>query len=97
MKVLDNNELNLDQLDNVTGGNGAVRHGARSPVTGKMPILNPVLENINTNLPDDPVNASRTDKPFNVCPVCHSTAIKYNRVENICSCQDCGYSVDNNT
>ena len=93
MKVLDNNELNLDQLDNVNGG------AVQSPVVpgkGKMPIINPVLNNIAGNLPKQPENASRTDKPFNVCPVCHSTAIQYNRVENICSCQDCGYSVDNN-
>ena len=92
MKVLDNNELNLDQLDNVNGG------AVQSPVVpgkGKMPIINPVLDNISGNLPKQPVNASRTDKPFNVCPVCHSTAISYNRVENICSCQECGYTVDN--
>lgn len=94
MKVLDNNELNLDQLDNVNGG------AFRSPVVpgkGKMPVINPVLNNISDNLPKSPTNASRTDKPFNVCPVCHSTAISYNRVENICTCQDCGYCVDNNT
>ena len=91
MKVLDNNELNLDQLDNVNGG------AVQSPVVpgkGKMPIINPVLKNIGSNLPSDPVNASRTDKPFNVCPKCHSTAVSFNTVENICMCQDCGYCED---
>lgn len=94
MKVLDNNELNLDQLDNVNGG------ALMSPVVpgkGKKPVINPVLNSISDNLPKSPTNASRTDKPFNVCPVCHSTAISYNRFENICTCQDCGYCVDNNT
>ena len=89
MKVFDNNELNQEQLDNVTGGTSP-RYPEKGP-GGKI-IQNPLLNNISKNLPKTDVN--QTVKPFDVCPVCHSTAVSFNREENICMCQDCGYCED---
>ena len=90
MKVFDNTELNPEQLDNATGGTSP-----RYPSTGaggKIIKTNPILNSISQNLPK--TNANNAVKPFDVCPVCHSTAVSFNREENICMCQDCGYCED---
>ena len=92
MKVLDkdNNELNLDQLDKVNGGTSP-RYPAGVD-TGKPLGANPLLKNIGDGVLK-PVRSS-PEKPFTVCPKCHSTAVSFNTVENICMCQDCGYCED---
>ena len=80
------NELNLDQLDNVTGGTKPrYPSGADKNMANSKAFLNNILENI----PESDTNQS--GKPFDVCPKCHSTLVSINRVENICMCQDCGY------
>ena len=92
MKVLDkdNNELNLDQLDKINGGTSP-RYPAGTDTKKNLGSV-PILNGIGDNLPRP--DRSPADKPFTVCPVCHSTAVSYNRVENICMCQDCGYCED---
>lgn len=90
MKVFDDKELNLEQLENVTGGTSPRYPGTGTG--GKMVNTNPLLNNISTNLPK--ANPGQPVKPFDVCPKCHSTAVIFNREENICMCQDCGYIED---
>ena len=92
MKDNDNiNEINLDQLDGVTGGTTARYPSGmdqKTTVKSKM-VLNSMFEKINK-----PVDEVPFVKPFEECPKCHSTAVSFNRVENICMCQDCGYCED---
>ena len=90
MKVLDNNELNLDQLENVTGGTSP-RYPAgvgTGKIIGNNPLLNTIGDAVLKPVAGSPV------KPFTVCPKCHSMAVSFNTVENICMCQDCGYCED---
>lgn len=92
MKVLDNNELNVNQLDKVTGGRVSSPYSPIDVDRKKVPVKNPLLNNISDSILKP--NAGCAEKPFTVCPVCHSTAVSYNREENICMCQDCGYCED---
>ena len=88
MKVLDN-ELNLDKLENVVGGTSP-RYPAGVD-NGKSLGTN-LLNNIGDVVLKQ--SGSSPAKPFAVCPKCHSTAVSFNTVENICMCQDCGYCED---
>lgn len=86
---LKNNELNLDQLGDVVGGTQPrYPSGADKNVAGSKMFLNNVLDSIQKS------DEYQTGKPFEVCPKCHSTAVSFNRAENICMCQDCGYCED---
>lgn len=83
------NELNLDQLDNVTGGTKPrYPSGADKNLVNSKEFLNNVLDNI------PKIDGNQPRKAFDTCPKCHSTAISFNKIENICMCQDCGYCED---
>ena len=85
------NEINMDQLEGVSGGTSP-RYPTgvdyKPAVKSKM-VLNSIFDNLNKATTED-----KFVKPFEVCPKCQSTAVSFNRVENICMCQDCGYCED---
>jgi len=98
-------ELDINQLEEVTGGvmpNVPTKPG--SNISGPaMPKLHPPVSGTNSksnvvlnNMLNGVIKAENTAviKPFEVCPQCHSTAVSFNREENICMCQDCGYCED---
>ncbi len=83
----DNNELNIDQLDGVAGGTSPVlpKIVYRSKPLPKGSHMKKVLGTMRDSIEE-------TGKvPFTECPNCHSQAVRYNEVEKICTCQDCGY------
>ena len=83
------NELNLNQLDNVTGGTKP-RYPAGTDKTLKD--RKEFLDNVLNNIPN--IDANQSGKAFDICPKCHSTSVSFNRADNICMCPDCGYCED---
>ena len=81
-------EIDVEMLGDVSGGTTPmypVKHELGSRFRSQK-ILNSIAGNLN--------NAGEAVKPFDVCPKCHSTAVSFNKEENICMCQDCGYCED---
>ena len=84
-----NNELDNEQLDNVTGGLSP--RLPTTPVRIKGSRTSAMMKAVIDNMSEQKEVA---EKPFDVCPVCHSESVSFNRVENICMCQNCGYCED---
>ncbi len=86
----DKREIDVGKLENVTGGSVPMYPAKyeREKIFKAKKFLNNMSENL------DLKDAGTAVKPFDVCPVCHSTAVSFNSVENICMCQDCGYCED---
>lgn len=86
----DDRRIDIENLENVTGGTipmYPIKHERGSGFRQKK-VLNSMTGNLNLN------NADEVVKPFDVCPKCGSAAVGFNREENICMCQDCGYCED---
>lgn len=83
-------KLNVEDLGNVSGGISPRYPAGVNNVSASS--RSNILKSIGSSIPgQDPV---QLQKPFTVCPRCHSEAISFNREENICMCQDCGYCED---
>ena len=97
-------ELDIDQLEEVTGGvapyyptkPGPAMPKIELPVPGTGAGTNSKSKVVLHNMLDGVAKAENAAfiKPFEVCPKCGSTAVSFNREENICMCQDCGYCED---
>ncbi|MBR3141634.1 MAG: hypothetical protein IKX80_04475 [Lachnospiraceae bacterium] len=97
-------ELDIDQLEEVTGGVTPHYPTNPGPAIPKIDLPVPgtgtgtnskskiILNNINNGVIS--AEGAAFVKPFEVCPKCGSTAVSFNREENICMCQDCGYCED---
>lgn len=84
------NALDIEQLEEVTGGTSP-RYPEGLDLQKRINtnlVLNNIFENLKKN------EADKIKKPFDICPKCGSKAVSFNRVENICMCQDCGYCED---
>ena len=79
--INDMNELNLDQLEEVTGGTSP-RYpvGTHQNKATSGAVLNTMQNNI----------LNKAHGPFGECSKCHSKAIMYNQTEKVYICQDCG-------
>jgi len=87
----DNNELNLNDLESVTGGTSPINVNA-TPV---MPFRNAHGISLNAaaaakNVKDDPMEGVNINTDVMECPKCHSLAVKFDQVGGAYMCQDCG-------
>ena len=85
-----NNELEVNQLDDVSGGVSPY-----FPTSNRhLPKLKPnqILKSMQNSLPKS--NEVIIEKPFEICPICGSDEVSFNSVENICMCTKCGYCED---
>ena len=87
----DKNELNLNNLEEVTGGTSPLKLGAAPAMTFRQAhaIINNAASTVK-NEKGDPMEGVNINTEAMECPKCHSIAVKFDQVGGAYMCQDCG-------